>query len=237
MDIGLVEILTAILLLIWLAWISPFKTTPITFFHIEKVLVNVPKSIASSFIRDIANLPIYEQKVHSSHLRKTPQQQQQKHKHQIYTLCGGWCGLPWTATFDMRYTANGGFHSRIVSYKPGYKGVTASLLGIIGGFSLRDVGGGNTSVAHYEKYVWPGWYPLLWIPGMKGLWRKWHERGMVVEMQTIKIAMEAYEGNQGVMPEKLGRTLLNCHLTFDRYLREVVTGVKYALPDMSKVGG
>ena len=236
MNIQLFDGMVCMFVLAWVVLIVALSTkrSPVVFFHVEKIVVNVPASVASSFLRDVRHLPVYEQKVHSSRLLPRGEVSTSPEEHQRYMLAGGWCGLPWRATFSMRFLSNGGFHSRLVPLSPGCRGVTATLLvGIVGGFALRALpGDAVTAVAHYEKYIWPAWYPALQLPGMPALWARWHRRGMAVEMQALKIAIEAYHRNSSVLPAHLARTLVRSHLNFARFLREVLTGVEYTLPDM-----
>ena len=48
-------------------------------------------------------------------------------------------------------------------------------------------------------------------------------------METVKIAMEECEKNNGALPKVLGKKLLCSHLTFGRYLVELCSGAPYKL--------
>lgn len=257
----------------WKAFVS---SPPIVFFHVERVTVNVSLQAASAFIRDVRNLPVYEQKVCGARVVREfqvcPDDHGSAHLSTVnkdqdladvdangksisrntdvktgldYTLQGGWCGFPWTASFSMTHTKNGGFHSKVTPLRPGYRGITASLLDIVGGFSLQPIAiideknpDNNeqriaTRVTHYERYGWPGAYVLLRVPSVRKFVAKWHSDGMRIEMQAIRIAMEdAAKRKQSTPSEQLMKLLKESHLTFARFVRQEVTGVSYELPSI-----
>lgn len=110
----------------------------------------------------------------------------------FYTLRGWWFGLPWKASFSMRYLDNGGFHSDVVAKKEGWARFVARLVWIDGGFTLSAEPDGTTWVCHYENYRWPLWFPFAWV--YAPIWKRWHLRGMEEEMKCIKDAMELSYG-------------------------------------------
>lgn len=143
----------------------------------------VPRSHASQYIRNVGNLPDYEQKVTKAVVNE------RRSDCTYYTLSGWWFGMPWKATFNMRWRDDGGFDSVVVKPPVGWaRRLVASLIYIDGGFSLSGDDDGSTWVCHYENYGWPVLFPFLWavIP----IWRHWHLRGMQEEMGVIKQAME-----------------------------------------------
>lgn len=186
-------------------------------FGIKRVNVNAPVAVVSAYLRTVANLPTYEQKVVASLLvgpadgggragaaaspssPKAPRVYGSVHSvpppppasRIKYTLFGFWVGLPWRATFTMTPTRDGGFHSALAPLSPTYTGAVAVLLGITGGFVLgpRRDGVPGTRIVHYERYEWPAAYPLLlW----GGRWvRRWHNEGMEVEMGVLRREVEA----------------------------------------------
>lgn len=206
----------------------------IVFFHVERVEVGVPVSAASFFVRDVANLPLYEQKVHASRL--LPTRPDVPPPLVAYELAGGWCGVPWTGAFSMRRTKNGGFHSRGIPLRPGQRGVTASVMRIHGGFVLRSTARG-TVVVHYESYRWHPSFALLRLPSVHGLVARWHRDGMRVEMQSIKAAMEASVCTGSARPPAaLAQELREGHLNIGRFATQELTGKRYQL-ELSPVAG
>ncbi|KAK1861538.1 hypothetical protein I4F81_004122 [Pyropia yezoensis] len=186
-------------------------------FGIKRVNVNAPVAVVSAYLRTVANLPTYEQKVVASLLVGpvngggkagaavapwSPNAQRVGGSAHgalrsppapriKYTLFGFWVGLPWRATFTMTPTRDGGFHSALAPLSPSYTGAVAVLLGITGGFVLgpRRDGVPGTRIVHYERYEWPAAYPLL-LWGARWV-RQWHEEGMEVEMGVLQREVEA----------------------------------------------
>lgn len=131
----------------------------------------------------------------------------------------------------MRFTANGGFHSRVIPLRPGRRGITMSVMDIHGGFALRALGKNRTLVTHYESYRWNRHYALLRLPCVRRGVAKWHRDGMRVEMKAIKRGMEAADAAGTTSPpEHLASELTKCHLTFGRFLVQELSGKPYALP-------
>lgn len=130
----------------------------------------------------------------------------------------------------MTRSQNGGFHSRVVDLEPGYRGVTASLLDITGGFALAATGPCETRVTHYERYVWPGGHPVLWSQSVRRGIARWHRRGMAVEMVAVKEAMEL-SGARALTGEERAH-FERAHLTFGRFIVEEITGRLYKLPEL-----
>ncbi len=103
--------------------------------------MNVSKKSASAFILDVENLPSYEQKVHSSKVISRPDEFAAKPedvaaavaagKSIAYELSGGWCCYPWTASFLLKPSPNGGFHSRVIPLRAGYSGITMTAMTIL----------------------------------------------------------------------------------------------------------
>lgn len=209
------------------AWRRRPSLGEVCFFNVERVLVPVPLDAASSFIRDVANLPLYEQKVHAARL--LPARPDVPPPLVGYELAGGWCGVPWTGAFSMTLTKNGGFHSRGIPLRAGRRGVTASVLRAHGGFVLRRAPRG-TVVVHYESYRWHPAFVLLRLPRLHGLVARWHRDGMRVEMQCIKAAMEAAARAGGARPPAaLARELREAHLNIGRFAAQELTGKRYCL--------
>ena len=165
------------------------------------VTVNAPLSLVSAFLREPRNLACYEQKVTGCVVSKPVPTGCH------FTIWGGWFGLPFSKTFKLRHTRDGGFHSQAVgaSIQP------PSILRFRGGGGFRtavdegsppiEVRGGGawsggsgdavlkpTTVTPYERYGWPVCFPLIPILGV--VWRRWHRRGMEVEMELIKAQVE-----------------------------------------------
>ncbi|GAB0494176.1 hypothetical protein MMPV_005466 [Pyropia vietnamensis] len=185
-------------------------------FCVKRVNVSAPVTVVSAYLRDVANLPTYEQKVVASLLIGPADAEDRAgaaaappstNEHPFgcslsvpepprlssikYTLFGFWVGLPWRATFTMTHTRDGGFHSALAPLSPTYTGAVAVLLGITGGFVLgpRRDGVPGTRIVHYERYEWPAAYPLmLW--GRRWV-RRWHAEGMDVEMRVLRREIEA----------------------------------------------
>lgn len=187
----------------------------VVLFRVERKHVRVSRREASAYLRDVANLPDYEQKVVSSRVLPGPAADAEL----LYELTGFWTGLPWSARFAMRFTPDGGFHSRIVPM-PGAPrgGITHALLDIYGGFVLRNAPDGVV-VVHYERYAWPGCYPGLQYACVRRAWREWHAAGMRVEMEAIREAMEAAaKTGESRPPKALSRRMRMGHLTFLQWL-------------------
>lgn len=209
------------------AWRRLAVLSEVSFFNVERVVVPVPLAAASSFIRDIANLPLYEQKVHTSRL--LPARPDVAPPLVAYELAGGWCGIPWTGAFSMRLTKNGGFHSRGIPLRAGQRGVTASVMRIHGGFVLRSTAQG-TVVVHYESYRWHPAFVLLRVPRMYEIVERWHRDGMRIEMQSIKAAMEASLSiGCARPPAALAQELTEGHLNIGRFAAQELTGKRYCL--------
>lgn len=185
-------------------------------FGVKRVNVSAPVTVVSTYLRTVANLPTYEQKVVASLLvgpvdggdsagataaPTSPNVHLFGGSHSVsepprlsrikYTLFGFWVGLPWRATFTMTHTRDGGFHSTLTPLSPTYTGAVAVLLDITGGFVLgpRRDGAPGTRIVHYERYEWPAAYPLL-LWGRRWV-RRWHAEGMDVEMRVLRREVEA----------------------------------------------
>jgi len=135
----------------------------------RRIHVNAPPETVSRYLRDISNLAEYEQKVVSVR-EEYPDADSAKAE-----VIGRFIGFPWKGTFEMRWTPDGGFESRMTE---------GPLTDMCGGFHLRRVQGG-TILTHYEQYGFPGLlrplYPFL---------RRWLGRSMDVELGVIKEAVE-----------------------------------------------
>lgn len=210
---------------------------PIPFFNVERVVVSVPLSAASAFLRNIHNLPMYEQKVSSSALLPARSDPDQKLPTLAYILGGGWCGIPWTAAFSMSLTPNGGFHSRGIPLAVGREGLTRRVMSIHGGFVLRAAGEGKTVVTHYESYRWDGLVVLLRVGAVYRAVAKWHRDGMRVEMAGIKVGMESawkkgVGGDGSSVPEAVKAQIYGRHLTIGRFVFQEITGKQFTLGDI-----
>lgn len=71
-----------------LAWSRMRRIPALVLFHVEKVTVNVPLAIASTFIQNVDHLPLYEQKVWASRTRAA--RPGQHADQQLYSLKGGY---------------------------------------------------------------------------------------------------------------------------------------------------
>lgn len=165
--------------------------------------INVPLVVCSKFIRDARNLAHYEQKVNGCSLIPDG-----------FHIWGSWFGLPFAKDFDMTLTSDGGFHS-VVRLGTTGKMLPAmmKLLGSGGFRTLPDVSKQPLQVAigwrdtsddsstqtatvevpptkliHYESYGWPVAFPFLCL--IAPAWRRWHRRGMEIEMDLIKSQVE-----------------------------------------------
>ena len=131
--------------------------------------VNAPPSFAAKYLRDISNLPEYEQKVEKC-VASYPDEATA-----TADVAGRFMGLPWKASFHMEFTDDGGFRSRMT------KGPLGRMQG---GFVLKPVSGG-VQITHYEEYG----FSVLLAP-IYPLIRRWLGRSMEVELGLIKEGVE-----------------------------------------------
>jgi len=169
------------------------------------VRVDAPLLLCSTFLRDVRNLSQYEQKVSGCSMLPGG-----------FRLWGSWFGLPWCKSFDMHPFPGGGFHStlreeEVTQFVPApfrFRGsggfrthlaegapkisvdlaVASSGTGKTSGPARAFIEVQPTTITHYERYGWPVMFPLM--PVLAIVWRRWHLRGMEVEMEVIKAQVE-----------------------------------------------
>jgi hypothetical protein len=141
----------------------------------KKLLVSAPAPVVSAYLKDISRMAEYEPKV------QTCEPSYPDGETAVAEASGRWFGLPWRGAFEMRFTHDGGFQSRMV------RGPIAEMRG---GFHVQRTNGG-TIVTHTEAYGFPWFvrplYPLL---------RSWLARTMVVELHIIKEGAERLHRQQ-----------------------------------------
>mmetsp|Transcript_10686 Transcript_10686/g.26194 ORF Transcript_10686/g.26194 Transcript_10686/m.26194 type:complete len:268 (+) Transcript_10686:41-844(+) len=207
----------------------------------KRVVARVPLSFASKYLRNPLNLLDYEQKV-----TKAIDQGRVKgadgQEYTLYTLTGEWWGIPWKATFNMKYTEDGGFHSTVVPRKENnYERVVTSMIYIDGGFTLSPTDDGESKeqecqIFHYEAYRFTWFFPLLWVFALA--WKQWHCRGMEEEMKTLKQALEiAYKagpkdggGEAAMCPKSAQAHFRSNKYQVSDYIKESVMCTPYHRP-------
>lgn len=133
------------------------------------VLIEAPRESVSAYVRDIGHLADYEPKVETCQVSYPDDQTA------LAAVTGIYLGLPWQGVFEMKYTPDGGFLSRMV------RGPMKTMRG---GFHLTPQGR-VTRLTHFEQYG----FPLLLRPLYPFL-RRWLARSMDEELSTIKGAVE-----------------------------------------------
>ena len=131
--------------------------------------IEVPTSLAacSAWIRDAHHLALYEAKVDRCEVES-------QRGRTIYTCFGRFFGVPWTGTFSMEHTRDGGFHSVMIA---GPHQGNAD-----GGFRLKALPTG-TRVTHYERYRINVWLPFVVLA--RPLIQRWLDRTIAGEMVII----------------------------------------------------
>ena len=131
----------------------------------RNILVSAPKERVSEYLRDASRLADYEQKVDQCKVSYPDAETA------LAEVSGRYFGVPWSGSFRMVYTHDGGYQSEMLK-GPFRKGT--------GGFELRPVAGG-TRIAHEESYRLP-----LALKLLRPILRRWLVRSMDLELGIIK---------------------------------------------------
>jgi hypothetical protein len=137
--------------------------------HTQKILINAPSTVVSDYLRDISRLKEYEPKVHSC-AASYPNDDRA-----VAEVSGMWFGVPWRGVFEMNFTPDGGFTSRMVR---------GPLSDMRGAFHVQRVNGG-TVVTHTEVYG----FSLLARP-LYPVLKPWLARSMETELRIVKEGAE-----------------------------------------------
>ena len=140
------------------------------------ILVSAPKEHVSEYLRDASRLADYEQKVDQCKVTYPDGETA------LAEVSGRYFGVPWSGSFKMVYTGDGGYQSEMLK-GPFRKG--------LGGFELTKVAGG-TRVMHLESYHLP-----LALKVLRPILRRWLVRSMDLELGIIK------EGAEGLHRRRL----------------------------------
>jgi hypothetical protein len=136
----------------------------------RKIMISAPKESVRLYLRDLKNMQDYEQKVNRVVDVSYPNEESG-----LIDVEGKFFGLPWSGSFKMEFTRDGGFRSEMTR---------GPLNKVSGGFHLRSVAGG-TVVTHDEQYHFPLYLkPLAWAA------RSWLGRSLELELGVIKEGAE-----------------------------------------------
>jgi hypothetical protein len=136
----------------------------------RKILISAPKESVRLYLRDLANMAEYEQKVDKVSDVTYPDDQTG-----FVEVQGKFLGLPWRGSFKMEFTRDGGFRGEMV--RGPIKKVTS-------GYHLRPVSGG-TVITHDEQYE----FPFVLRP-LAFLAKSWVSHSMDLELGVIKEGAE-----------------------------------------------
>ena len=131
----------------------------------RRVMIEAPRPAVAAYLRDISHLAEYEQKV------ETCEASYPREGEALASVHGTWYGFRWSGVFEMNFTPDGGFQSRMIR---------GPLKRMSGGFALKEVTGG-TQLTHHELYGFP-WFVRPFYP----LLRPWLARSMELELEVIK---------------------------------------------------
>ena len=131
----------------------------------RSILVSAPRERVSEYLRDICRLPDYEQKVDRCTV-SYPEPETA-----VAEVSGRYFGLPWTGSYRVVYTQDGGYQSEML--RGPFRRST-------GGFTLRTVAGG-TWLTHQEEYQLPYTLRIL-----RPLVSRWLNRTVELELGVIK---------------------------------------------------
>lgn len=136
----------------------------------RRIMISAPKESVRLYLRDLANMAEYEQKVDAVQDVSYPDEDSG-----LVDVRGRFFGLPWRGSFKMEFTRDGGFRSEMTR---------GPLKKMTGGFHLRAVTGG-TVLTHDEHYHFPlAMRPLAYLA--KG----WLARTLDTELAVIKEGAE-----------------------------------------------
>jgi len=131
----------------------------------RSILISAPKERVSEYLRDMSRLADYQQKVDECTVSYPDAETA------LAEVSGRYFGLPWSGSFKMVYTRDGGYQSEML--KGPFRTVT-------GGFELIQVSGG-TRVTHLESYHLP-----LALKVLRPILRRWLSRSMDLALGIIK---------------------------------------------------
>jgi hypothetical protein len=143
--------------------------------HSQKMLVNAPAPVVSAYLRDISRLAEYEPKV------QTCRPEYPDAETATAEVEGRWFGLPWRGAFEMRFTSDGGFQSRMT------RGPISELKSA---FHVQKTNGG-TIVVRSEAYSFP-WFVRPFYPFL----RNWLAQTIEVELRVVKEGAERLHRQQ-----------------------------------------
>lgn len=135
----------------------------------RKILINAPSQYVSEYLRDIKRLQEYEPKVRACEVSYPDGESA------VAEVAGRFLGLPWRGVFEMRWTPDGGFQSRMVR---------GPLRHMRGGFHVQPVRR-MSMVTHTEQYG----FPVLIRPLYPAI-KRWLETTMERELAIVKEGAE-----------------------------------------------